>query len=35
MLDVAKVRKFVDQCWGDEVIPTLVEYQDPQQIAVF
>jgi len=26
MLDVAKVRKFVDQCWGDEVIPALIEY---------
>jgi len=26
MLDIAKARKFVDQCWGDEVIPTLVEY---------
>jgi acetylornithine deacetylase/succinyl-diaminopimelate desuccinylase-like protein len=26
MLDVAKARMFVDQCWGDEVIPTLVEY---------
>jgi acetylornithine deacetylase/succinyl-diaminopimelate desuccinylase-like protein len=26
MLDVVKTRKFVDQCWGDEVIPTLIEY---------
>jgi acetylornithine deacetylase/succinyl-diaminopimelate desuccinylase-like protein len=26
MLDVTKARKFVDQCWGDEVVPTLVEY---------
>jgi acetylornithine deacetylase/succinyl-diaminopimelate desuccinylase-like protein len=26
MLDIAKARKFVDQCWGDEVISTLVEY---------
>jgi acetylornithine deacetylase/succinyl-diaminopimelate desuccinylase-like protein len=26
MLDVARTRKFVDQCWGDEVVPTLVEY---------
>jgi acetylornithine deacetylase/succinyl-diaminopimelate desuccinylase-like protein len=26
MLDIAKARKFVDQCWGDEVVPTLVEY---------
>jgi acetylornithine deacetylase/succinyl-diaminopimelate desuccinylase-like protein len=26
MLDIAKARKFVDQCWGDEIVPTLVEY---------
>ena len=26
MLDVVKTRKFIDQCWGDEVVPTLVEY---------
>ena len=26
MLDVARTKKFVDQCWGDEVVPTLVEY---------
>jgi acetylornithine deacetylase/succinyl-diaminopimelate desuccinylase-like protein len=26
MLDIAKARNFVDQCWGDEVVPTLVEY---------
>src|SRR5215472_7924200 len=26
MLDIAKARKFVDQCWGDEVVPTLFEY---------
>jgi acetylornithine deacetylase/succinyl-diaminopimelate desuccinylase-like protein len=26
MLDIAKARKLVDQCWGDEVVPTLVEY---------
>ena len=26
MLDVGKTRKFVDRCWSDEVIPTLVEY---------
>ena len=26
MLDVAKARKFIDQCWGDEIVPTLVEY---------
>jgi len=26
MLDVAKTQKFIDQCWGDEIVPTLVEY---------
>jgi acetylornithine deacetylase/succinyl-diaminopimelate desuccinylase-like protein len=26
MIDIARATKFVDQCWGDEVIPTLVEY---------
>jgi acetylornithine deacetylase/succinyl-diaminopimelate desuccinylase-like protein len=26
MLDVAKARKCLDQCWGDEIVPTLVEY---------
>jgi acetylornithine deacetylase/succinyl-diaminopimelate desuccinylase-like protein len=26
MMDIAKARKFVDQCWGNEVVPTLVEY---------
>src|SRR4029077_5462693 len=26
MIDVTRATKFVDQCWGDEVIPTLVEY---------
>jgi acetylornithine deacetylase/succinyl-diaminopimelate desuccinylase-like protein len=26
MLDLVKIKKFVDQCWGDEVIPILVEY---------
>ncbi|HWD59536.1 MAG TPA: M20 family metallopeptidase [Stellaceae bacterium] len=26
MLDSAKLRKFVDQSWGDEIVPTLVEY---------
>jgi len=26
MFDIARTTKFVDQCWGDEVIPTLVEY---------
>jgi acetylornithine deacetylase/succinyl-diaminopimelate desuccinylase-like protein len=26
MIDIARATKFVDQCWDDEVIPTLVEY---------
>ena len=26
MLDSAKAGKFVDQCWGDSIVPTLVEY---------
>ena len=26
MLDGAKLQRFVDQCWGDEIVPTLVEY---------
>jgi acetylornithine deacetylase/succinyl-diaminopimelate desuccinylase-like protein len=26
MLDIAKTTNVVDQCWGDEIIPTLVEY---------
>jgi acetylornithine deacetylase/succinyl-diaminopimelate desuccinylase-like protein len=26
MLDIARATKFVDQCWGDEIVPTLVEY---------
>src|SRR5436305_10860275 len=26
MLDAAKRRRFVDQSWGDEIVPTLVEY---------
>jgi acetylornithine deacetylase/succinyl-diaminopimelate desuccinylase-like protein len=26
MLDIAKARKSVDQCWGDEIVPTLIEY---------
>ncbi|HVH81232.1 MAG TPA: M20/M25/M40 family metallo-hydrolase, partial [Stellaceae bacterium] len=26
MLDSAKLKKFVDESWGDEIIPTLVEY---------
>jgi acetylornithine deacetylase/succinyl-diaminopimelate desuccinylase-like protein len=26
MLDTARLGRFVDQCWGDEIVPTLVEY---------
>jgi acetylornithine deacetylase/succinyl-diaminopimelate desuccinylase-like protein len=26
MLDSTKLKRFVDQCWGDEIVPTLVEY---------
>jgi acetylornithine deacetylase/succinyl-diaminopimelate desuccinylase-like protein len=26
MLDIAKTKKLVDQCWSDEIVPTLVEY---------
>src|SRR6266849_7343224 len=26
MLDAKKLASFVDQCWGDEIVPTLVEY---------
>src|SRR5262249_43824000 len=26
MIDVKRATKFVDQCWGDEVIPTMDEY---------
>jgi acetylornithine deacetylase/succinyl-diaminopimelate desuccinylase-like protein len=26
MFDAAKVKRFVDRCWGDEIVPTLVEY---------
>ena len=26
MLDNAKLEKFVDQAWGDSIVPTLVEY---------
>ena len=26
MLDIARLGRFVDQCWGDEIVPTLVEY---------
>jgi acetylornithine deacetylase/succinyl-diaminopimelate desuccinylase-like protein len=26
MLDAAKLARFVDQCWGDAIVPALVEY---------
>src|SRR3984885_13610172 len=26
MPDNARLARFVDQCWGDEIVPTLVEY---------
>src|SRR6516164_9747427 len=26
MIDIPRTRKFIDQCWGDDIIPTLVEY---------
>ena len=26
MLDTDRLGKLVDQCWGDDVVPTLVEY---------
>ena len=26
MIDIERTKKFVDQCWGDEIVPTLVEY---------
>src|ERR1700726_501477 len=26
MMDITRRTKFVDQCWGDEIVPTLVEY---------
>ena len=26
MMDIERTRKFIDQCWGDEIVPTLVEY---------
>src|SRR5438094_2361056 len=26
MIDIARTTKLVDQCWGDEIVPTLVEY---------
>ena len=26
MIDIERTRKFVDQCWGDEIVPALIEY---------
>ena len=26
MIDIAKAQKQIDQCWGDEIVPTLAEY---------
>jgi hypothetical protein len=26
MIDIAKAQKHIDQFWGDEIVPTLVEY---------
>jgi acetylornithine deacetylase/succinyl-diaminopimelate desuccinylase-like protein len=26
MIDIAKAQKHIDQCWGDEIVPTLAEY---------
>src|SRR5271154_2764151 len=26
MIDIARARKSIDQCWGDEIVPTLAEY---------
>ena len=26
MIDIERTRKFIDQCWGDEIVPALVEY---------
>jgi acetylornithine deacetylase/succinyl-diaminopimelate desuccinylase-like protein len=26
MLDDGRLKTFVDQCWGDEIVPTLIEY---------
>jgi acetylornithine deacetylase/succinyl-diaminopimelate desuccinylase-like protein len=26
MIDIAKAQKHIEQCWGDEIIPTLAEY---------
>jgi acetylornithine deacetylase/succinyl-diaminopimelate desuccinylase-like protein len=26
MIDIARAKQQIDQCWGDEIVPTLVEY---------
>ena len=26
MIDIDKAQKHIDQCWGDEIVPTLAEY---------
>lgn len=26
MIDIARMRRVVDQCWGDEIVPALVDY---------
>ncbi len=26
MIDIAKAQKHIEQCWGDEIVPTLAEY---------
>src|ERR1700730_14845983 len=26
MIDIERTRKFVDQCWGDEIVRALIEY---------
>ncbi len=34
MIDIARAQKQIDQRWGDEIVPTLVEYiKIPEQIA--
>jgi len=26
MIDIVKAQEHIDQCWGDEIVPTLAEY---------
>ncbi len=26
MIDIAKASQYIDQCWGDEIVPALIEY---------